>query len=180
MKTVYYWLPLLLSIPLGIVSGLLVPYIQRWIDSRGQVKGVAKRDRMRKEYRQAMSYARHPDLFTHYLIRGLLSITIYSGGAIVSILYYVALGPASVFYVNNSLPKAFYYVPPIMAYPLFLMILFVIIFFSVGIVSNWKRVATVYGRVRRFKTYANTIPADLRDLELETHVPDYGQVDDNV
>jgi hypothetical protein len=135
---------------------------------------------MRKEYRQAMSYARHPDLFTHYLIRGLLSITIYSGGAIVSILYYVALGPASVFYVNNSLPKAFYYVPPIMAYPLFLMILFVIIFFSVGIVSNWKRVATVYGRVRRLKTYANTIPADLRDLELETHVPDYGQVDDNV
>src|SRR5207244_3657368 len=64
----------LLSIPIGIGTGLAVAPIERWRENRGKTRGLAKSRWMRQEYVETLNYVRHPHVFTQYLLHKLIDI----------------------------------------------------------------------------------------------------------
>jgi hypothetical protein len=58
----------ILSIPLGLATGLMFPTVQRWIDVRMKARAFAKSKRMRKEYEEALYFHTYPHKMTHYFL----------------------------------------------------------------------------------------------------------------
>ena len=62
----------LLSIPIGLGTGLMFPSVQRWFDAKMKVRAFKKSSRTRKEYEEALYFVTYPHKMTHYFLnRGL-------------------------------------------------------------------------------------------------------------
>jgi hypothetical protein len=70
----------LLSIPIGIITGLAVTPIQRWMDGWGKDKKQIEDERTKKEYDSALYYARHPSLLSQYLLQVTIRTTFVGAG----------------------------------------------------------------------------------------------------
>lgn len=82
------WTGLLLSIPIGIVTGLITPPIQRWLQARGKDKALKDLARAREELAEVTYYVENPHIFTQYLVQVAIRTTFI--GAVLGILGGVA------------------------------------------------------------------------------------------
>src|SRR5580704_6732040 len=63
------WLGLLFSFPIGIVTGLVTPWIQRKIDEQDKRRSLAATGRLIQEYERIRAFRSNPDQFTQYLVQ---------------------------------------------------------------------------------------------------------------
>jgi hypothetical protein len=58
----------IVSVPIGILSGLAVGPVQRWLDNRSAASRQTKRERQASEYAEVLFFVLHPELLAAYLI----------------------------------------------------------------------------------------------------------------
>jgi hypothetical protein len=59
----------LLSIPIGIGTGLAVPAVQRWLENRGKARSFNQDKRTAEDYKNVLYSLRNPQLTTQYFIQ---------------------------------------------------------------------------------------------------------------
>jgi hypothetical protein len=64
-----FWLGLILSVPIGILTGLYTPKIQKWLESRGKEKAEIELRQAKEELEAIEKYVSNPHEFTQYLIK---------------------------------------------------------------------------------------------------------------
>jgi len=70
-----FWIGVVLSVPIGIATGLATPYFQRRIEERGKRRAGAEFRRAVRQLREAFYFRAHPDAFTHYLVEVAIKTT---------------------------------------------------------------------------------------------------------
>jgi hypothetical protein len=64
-----FWIGILLSIPIGIATSLITPWIQRKIDERDKRRSLAATNRLVQEYERIRTFRSNPEQFTQYLVQ---------------------------------------------------------------------------------------------------------------
>lgn len=64
-----FWLGLILSVPIGILTGLYTPKIQKWLESRSKEKAEIELRQTKAELESIERYVSNPHEFTQYLIK---------------------------------------------------------------------------------------------------------------
>jgi hypothetical protein len=78
------WLGILLSIPIGIATSLVTPWIQRKLDQLDQRRALAATGRQVQEFERIKAFKSNPDQFTQYLIQVAIRTTLT--GAFIALL----------------------------------------------------------------------------------------------
>jgi hypothetical protein len=60
-----FWLGVFLSVPIGIATGVVSPWVQRWLEEKRALKRTR---RVQAEYEAVVFYKRHPEEFTQFLV----------------------------------------------------------------------------------------------------------------
>jgi hypothetical protein len=155
------WWGALVSIPIGIATGLAVPWLEKRLASSGKALAQANTQRVYKEYGEALFYRKTPIVFTQHLVQVIVQISLIlaaAGGACFLVLLIADL----VSYLKNG--SLDYVVEPLSR---FVEELVVIV--SAVLVGNTSlKARRVWWRVRELEKYANTVPSDLRLPNQET------------
>jgi hypothetical protein len=69
-----FWMGILLSIPIGVGTGLSVAPIQRWLDSYGRHRSLSRTKRMRADYEEAHYFFTYHHRLTHYFLNRAIEI----------------------------------------------------------------------------------------------------------
>jgi hypothetical protein len=159
------WIGALLSIPIGIITGLLVAPIQRWYQSRGETREVARAKRLKSEYDEIIFYARHPHKFTHFLgktlITLIMSVTIWLvGSSMLVMIIQVKVDD----HITKTAATAFnrYFLSGEMILNAIFVIAAMAWFIQVSS-RFWK----TWIRVAHFESYVLTVPREMRNFALE-------------
>lgn len=150
------WIGALLSVPIGIATGVAVTPIQRWIENRGKNKALVESKRVREQYNSVIFYRLHPHIFTQYLLNVVIRTTFIGAavGIIAGCIY--TLAQAGDFVNIRILRSGLYVLGQITA-----------VTSSVLIVGICKPALGLWYRVRNFDAYVRNVPADIRDMEAE-------------
>lgn len=62
------WIAILLSIPINLLTGLLVAPIKSWYKGWGQTREISREKRLRSDYVETLYYVQHPHKFNSYLL----------------------------------------------------------------------------------------------------------------
>jgi hypothetical protein len=153
------WIGAVLSIPIGIATGLAVTPAQRWIENRGKQKALVQSKRVKADYDAIIFYRLHPHIFTQYCLQvvikttfiaaavGIISGCIYAFAQATSFVNIYRLQPAPVLYVLAQITA---------------------IASSILIINNCRPALKTWQRVRNFEEYIANIPSDIRDLNAES------------
>ena len=156
-----FWIGVLLSVPIGIGTGLAVAPIQRWMGNWNAASRQTKRERQRREYLEVLFFLGRPELLAPHLI-----ITVLALLGFLMIIVLAGVGESAlpkqltehnVIRISTGFWKGAY--------------LIVILGGTAAVVSTITRLvdssATLYRRVAGFEKYAESVSPDVRDLELE-------------
>jgi hypothetical protein len=69
-----FWLGVVLSVPIGIGTGLAVAPIQRWMDNWSAASRQTKRARQTREYLEVLFFLGRPELLAPHLIVTVLAL----------------------------------------------------------------------------------------------------------
>jgi hypothetical protein len=147
------WIGPLLSIPFGILSGLAVRPVERWLERSGRTRSTKKTELLRKEYERVVFYRQHSDKFTQYLavtsIRAMLGL---GAGGMASFVFFSFLWQFAV-------PKTwrFYLVIGIRDVSMLAAIVAGIYVFN----AAWDALE-MWSRVEKFEKYQETVPPEIR------------------
>jgi hypothetical protein len=158
------WWTTLISIPVSIAVAMAVPRIQRWVDQRGKTTHAKKLERMREEYDEVLFYALHTDLMNGKLIISVLLLLVLVAFSHLGEIVGTPLGVTTAI----LLP------PPALAdhKPLILIaaISFLIALWTAAFVALTRYAGKhlrLFLNVKNFRIYAESIPAELRDRDME-------------
>jgi hypothetical protein len=162
------WFGALLSIPIGIGTGLAVTPLQRALENRGKAKAVAETKRAKEIYTETLFFVGHPHLFTQYLIQVAIKTTfIGSAVGIFSGLFYL-VGQMGALSVRELFSWAIdREALNILGFGLGQV---VAIFSSVMIVSICMPAMKLWHRVRNFEEYVKGLPTKIRDIATENKI----------
>jgi hypothetical protein len=151
----------ILSLAVGITSGLAVQPIQRWWEKRATSSQSKRHKRIAEEYAAATYYALHPEFLVCKLV---LTCTGVMGFAI----YLLCLIKIDVTPVHPGLfPKPAFrvpeYVPTLLDVGQMLFIIVVAIFIGRTTINAFY----LFERVRGFRFYVEKVPSKLRDVSME-------------
>jgi hypothetical protein len=161
-----FW-SIVLSIPVSIGSGLLVPVIQDWVGRRGKAKRAKLRQVEEEKYREALVLMVEPFYLTQYmLLHGTLAVLF--GVAILGGLMFSFHG----FSIQISHPSDPFYA----AHPLMGRIdgfIYQIIGWALLFSGSWQEercmetMIGVWSRANNFERYEQTVPKDIRSKYQE-------------
>ena len=163
------WLGALISVPIGIATGLAVTPVQKWLEDRGKTKALVHSRDTQHQYAAVLFYRMHSDLFTQYLLRVVI-LTTFTGSA-VGIL-------AGFFFAFANLSGAVLNAAPgysSRVYTIFIQSVSILgqmtaIVGSILIIRYCRPALKLWQQVRYFEDYAKTIPSELRNLDIEAQV----------
>jgi hypothetical protein len=154
-----------LSIPIGILTGLAIPPIQRWYRARHKSKAVAELDRLKRCYSEALFYREHPAEFREYLLVMVIRHIQTLGFWLLST-FFMALSLVAAFMVKMSGKTAPMLLKiSISAYAVGGMVGVVIsgMIFQLWVVSFYS----TYKRVKYFDSYVKTLPKEVLESVFE-------------
>lgn len=154
----------LLSIPIGIGTGLVVDPIKRWWNNREQSNHAKRLETMRAEYMDVLYNAIHSDMMiASFALKG-----IYVSLYLIYLVLFRLLDP----YVDVLIGSIFHRVSGPHWLLVVLSVVQVLIFvgMSVYIGLFCFRSFRLYTRVRHFEHYAKTLPPEIRRLKLEEFI----------
>ena len=152
------WLGALLSIPIGIGTGLAVGPIERWWESHGKSKALEKSMEMRVDYAAALFFVQHPHEFTQFLLREIVRGLLGIGEILLGVL--CILMPLTLRLVGSDesagrwIAALFLLTGPV---PLTMGIL--------TLARSAKKVNRLWYRVRYFEQYQDEVLPELRKLD---------------
>jgi hypothetical protein len=164
------WIGALLSVPIGVGTGLAVTPLQQWYRELGKSRAEAERNLMTHQYGQALFYISHPHRFTQYLVveavRAIAAIAamLVGGG--------ISFGTVLV----GGLMRAVNAAHPLTKKDIVILWVYMIAGLASSVVGSaylarvFQRALPLYKRIVNFEAYAATIPADIRNLEIEAMV----------
>jgi hypothetical protein len=160
-----FWIGLALSIPIGIICGLLVGPIQRWYQDWGKSREAARRERIEKEYAETLKYLLFPHSWTHYLLRRVMETIILFIGLSMGNLFLLATVELAILAKISGKPidrhdRFFLFFILIAA----AVTLTIFIAWFTQAIASFLRTST---RRARFHSYVQTLPNNIRNLELE-------------
>ena len=91
-----FWIGVLLSIPIGIATSLITPWIQRKIDEQDKRRSLAATGRVVQEYERIRAFRADPHEFTQYLVQVVIRTTFTGAFVAVFAGLMVALGQATI------------------------------------------------------------------------------------
>ena len=143
----------IVSIPIGILSGLAVRPVQTWLDRRVVTRSAAQLIQIRRDYAEVLRYSNDQNALTQYLIvttlRGLIGIAV--GG----ISFLLLLPSMFVF----GAPRWRFYA----LFGLRIVSLAAAVTSAVFVVSWCLDAVQLWKRVRDFDDYARTVPDEVRN-----------------
>jgi hypothetical protein len=150
------WYGALISVPVGIATGLAVPPLQRWLENRGNQKLAEQERRSREEYEEVLFYRKNPETFTQYLVH--VAIQTAFIGAVVAVLsaLWSAVTPAiasALPHPNSDFVLILYSLPREM----------VAIISSLLIIRICRPAMALWSKVKNFDRYEQAIPQEQRD-----------------
>ena len=159
-----------LSVPIGIATGLAVTPLQRWFENRGKAKAVGETKRAEAEYKNVLFYRQHPDEFTQYLVQVAIRTTLI--GAAVGIFsgFFFTVGQ----FIEITTPRVLGFLWVSRRYVEaagYLCGQLVTILSSVIVVKICMPAMTLWRRVRHFDLYIQGVPSDVRIPDAEADVP---------
>lgn len=165
------WVGALISVPVSIGCALLVPYIQRWLEKRGERSHQKQRDRLKDEYSTVLHYAMHTDLLLGRMLVTLISL------ALILILILALRAADAVFrdsfavaFDHPSLPQfLFDHRHYLVLGALSLYVTFLTVWLVSIVKMSWEYVSIFYN-VKGLSSYLDSVPSDIRDKELEKYV----------
>ena len=153
------WYGALLSIPIGIATGLAVPLLQRWWENRGNKKQANEERRTKEEYLQVAFYKNHPETFTQYLVHVAIQTTFI--GAIVGVLSAVFYAVNQVVPDVSGLPFPFYFGAVHRLVSLLGQVMAIVS--SLLIIRICRPAMALWRKMRDFDKYKRSLPTELVD-----------------
>ncbi len=163
------WLGTLLSIPIGIGTGLAGPPLQRWYKHRSKARRIRILEDQKASYYEALFYLARPEKFTQFLIRSgivmmLAAVAAISGIAFFSIEMTILFQQEQALHVSRG-ADVLRGRPELWAFLLFGPSLNTV---GLAVLSGYySRVRTLSRRVEKFGSYAPTLPQEIRNIALE-------------
>jgi hypothetical protein len=159
------WIGALISVPIGIATGVAVVPIQKWIENRGKAKALIQSRDARERYTSVLFYRLHPHLFTQYLLRTVIRTTFASAAmGIVAGFLYVMANATATFIATQTTSIGF---ASTMMQLFTILGQMTIIVASVLIINYCRPALKLWSRVQNFEEYAKSVPSDIRDLTAE-------------
>lgn len=145
-----FWLGTLLSIPIGVGTGLAIAPVQRWLDSYGKYRSLGRTKRMRADYEEAHYFFTYPHRMTHYFLNRAIELLRWT--------MFVGLGFGGVMLMKPTpLTGWTQYFQWLLPFGLLLSV----VFFS----QEVNRLHAIYYRVEFFGEYREKVLKALPDLE---------------
>ena len=158
-----FWLGVAVSIPISIGCNLAVPSIQRWWQRRGDHSQKVGLDQKAKEYTEVLFYALHPELMiASFVIRG-MAVTLYAVALI-------SLDVTRPFIQGVAFYMPAFDSPPYLLLSVIGVAVIVLTFPTVFFVTLVYKAASLYNHVRHFGGYIKSLPAEIRDTNMENAV----------
>lgn len=155
----------LLSIPIGIGTGIAVDPVKRWWQRRNESNHAKRLDQIKDEYMDVLYCAIHSDLMlATFVLKGTF-VTLF-------VLYLVMLKTLEPYedvlteFLVRRLPVVSHATVVLLAGTEWLLFVGMAVYIGVFTFRGYR----LYTRVRFFKTYVKTIPDSIRDPELEDMV----------
>jgi hypothetical protein len=161
------WGGALLSIPIGIATGLAVNPIQKWIENRGEARAAIKLKETRMQYERVLFYLLHPHLFTQYLLQTVIRTT-FVGAAVGIFLGIIHAIPNAFVLTGPSVVRGNEYPPQIVAVvSLGILAQLATVVSSVLIARYCIPALQLWNQLRNFEEYVKSVPSEHRDTTLE-------------
>ena len=161
------WIGALLSVPIGIGTGLVIPSLQRWYEGIGKSRSQSRHDRLVYEYGETLHYVSHPTKFTYFLIISVLRCVI----ATVAITMGQGVGMITMLALRlRTLGNTTADVSPTYRVGAMVYVAIGLLISTVGIAMitrTGRRAGAMYRRITTFDQYVETIPDDIRSVDVE-------------
>ncbi len=169
-----FWWTLVLSVPVGIGTGLAVPPLQRWYKHRHKTRQIRHLEDQRDEYYETLVFLRNPEKFSQFLILCAMRLIIAAFFALCGLQFFAIAAPEV-----RQARQEFHIVQGIgvfRAKPALLVFALAGPVFStlgIGLLSSvFRLVRAQTKRVDNFDSYAETLPPEVRNKGIEQMVKD--------
>lgn len=173
-----FWIGTLLSVPIGVGTGLAVPPIQRFFRSRGDAKAIEESQKARHEYLRVLFFLQHPEMLTQYLVEVGIEIAFASLTTVLALSVGLVLGTTSGLITAPSLFRSSvvhhvltgigrHHLGAFVLIPLLILVEILFIFYVSFLLRVCLPAITTLRHVRYFKEYVIRVPATIRNLEAE-------------
>jgi hypothetical protein len=161
------WGGAILSIPIGIATGLAVNPVQKWLENRGKAKAAIKLKDVKDQYERVLFYRLHPHLFTQYLLQTVIRTTFI--GAAVGILLGIFQAMTHAFLFTFPTVVRGPSNPPQLVVIVGMGILaqLTTVVGSVLIIRYCRPAIQLWHQVKTFEEYVNSVPFEHRNLAAE-------------
>jgi uncharacterized membrane protein YeaQ/YmgE (transglycosylase-associated protein family) len=153
-----FWLGILLSIPVGIGSAVIAPWVQQKIDSVGKRRSLALSHNTKKEFERIKFYKANPSEHTQYLVQVAIRIALITAAlGIISDLFFMmakfsettVLPPFFYGYLSDSLLFIFGLVPSLIG--------------AILIMNLCRKALSTSTKVRNFEEYKSGLSSILTE-----------------
>jgi hypothetical protein len=156
------WIGALLSIPIGLGTGLAGPPLLRWYKHRAKARRQRKLENQKAEYMRTLFLFRNPELYTHFLIdcaiKMILGAVTVGTGLGFAVIAVAVMG-------RNELPIHGPLATVLKLYQVTSIFLCFLGNGLLGVAYAIYRGASF--RVKQFPLYLKTLPLEIRDVDLE-------------
>jgi hypothetical protein len=163
-----FWIGTLLSIPIGVGTGLAVAPIQRFFRNRGDAKAIEESQRTREEYRRVLFFIEHPEMFTQYLVQ----VVIESAFIVLTMLLFFSIGGTLGMFAGAATANVAPHVitgvgSHYLAGALVILLEVWFVLYISLLIRLCQPAIIMLGHVRYFDRYVRRLPRGIRDLEAE-------------
>jgi hypothetical protein len=147
-----FWIGILLSIPIGIATSLITPWIQRKIDEQDKRRSLAATGRLVQEYERIRAFRSDPHEFTQYLVQVVIRTTFT--GALVAVFagLMVALGQATI-----PLRRSIAFDVDFVRTAIFILAQFVSLLGSLLIINICRPALRAWTKLKNFDEYSASV-----------------------
>lgn len=155
------WIGALLSIPIGIATGLAIDPVKKFWGDRGKAKAEVQRQDIKDRYVATLFYRMHPHLMTQYLAHSILLAT-FVGAAMSIFVGTMLLLPQFIRVVPIREPYAWFIIIGTQ-----LLTQLVTVISSVVIVKYCRPALRMWRNVRFFNDFVEAVPKEMRNFDAE-------------
>ena len=155
------WIGALISIPIGVGTGIVAPLIQHWYQTQSTWRAEKRSAMRRTEYWRTLLYVARPELFTQYLIMGTIR------GLRQMFVFFTSLIPVLVVLLGTKGEQH------LSRWDKGNSIFFIIVGMLLNSISLWSamniwiEIRDRWDKVRGFQQYVETVPYETRNPTAE-------------
>ncbi|MDB5551943.1 MAG: hypothetical protein JWL86_1927 [Rhizobium sp.] len=155
-----FWLGLFLSIPLGIITSLWTPWIQRKIEQRGKRKNVEQAKYLKSEFENVQYYVENKIEFSHYLMYAAIRTTLI--GSLIGIFSGILFAVAQLFMFTGRSMHFPSDLLELIQNALFFFGQLLALVGSIMIVNTCRPALSLWSKVRNFDEYKSRVLPKLK------------------